>query len=143
MRIWPGLRTEYAWLPVHHAPTTTGRRQIGIAFSGHRRLVYEEAGRTVQTDHAPGVTIVTGVFPVVAAGGLLWLLGAGLQFASVIALTISFGLGLSATRYPPATPIHNGNQALRPRHGQAPRGSVVLEAQPRGPQSARADRCSL
>ena len=43
------------------------------------------------------VTIVTGVFPVVAAGGLLWLLGAGLQFASVIALTISFGLGLSAT----------------------------------------------
>jgi predicted RND superfamily exporter protein len=43
------------------------------------------------------VTIVTGVFPVVAAGGLLWLLGSGLQFASVIALTISFGLGLSAT----------------------------------------------
>jgi predicted RND superfamily exporter protein len=43
------------------------------------------------------VTIVTGVFPVVAAGGLLWVIGAGLQFASVIALTISFGLGLSAT----------------------------------------------
>ncbi len=43
------------------------------------------------------VTIVTGVFPVVAAGGLLWVLGSGLQFASVIALTISFGLGLSAT----------------------------------------------
>ena len=43
------------------------------------------------------VTIVTGVFPVVAAGGLLWALGSGLQFASVIALTISFGLGLSAT----------------------------------------------
>ncbi len=43
------------------------------------------------------VTIVTGVFPVVAAGGLLWCLGAGMQFASVIALTISFGLGLSAT----------------------------------------------
>jgi predicted RND superfamily exporter protein len=43
------------------------------------------------------VTIVTGVFPVVAAGGLLWALGLGMQFASVIALTISFGLGLSAT----------------------------------------------
>ncbi len=43
------------------------------------------------------VTVVTGVFPVVAAGGLLWVLGFGLQFASVIALTISFGLGLSAT----------------------------------------------
>ena len=43
------------------------------------------------------VTIVTGIFPVVAAGALLWILGAGMQFASVIALTISFGLGLSAT----------------------------------------------
>ena len=42
-------------------------------------------------------TIVTGIFPVVAAGSLLWAIGAGLQFASVIALTVSFGLGLSAT----------------------------------------------
>ena len=38
-----------------------------------------------------------GVFPVVAAGILLRLLGDGLQFASVIALIVSFGLGLSAT----------------------------------------------
>jgi predicted RND superfamily exporter protein len=28
---------------------------------------------------------------------VLWLLGEGLQFASVVALTVSFGLGLSAT----------------------------------------------
>jgi predicted RND superfamily exporter protein len=39
-----------------------------------------------------------GVFPVFAAGSLLRLLGDGLQFASVIALIVSFGLGLSATR---------------------------------------------
>ena len=38
-----------------------------------------------------------GVFPVFAAGSLLRLLGDGLQFASVIALIVSFGLGLSAT----------------------------------------------
>jgi predicted RND superfamily exporter protein len=43
------------------------------------------------------VTIPTGIFPVVAAGALLWALGSGMQFASVIALTVSFGLGLSAT----------------------------------------------
>src|ERR1700759_2868584 len=64
VRNWPGLRTEYAWLPVHGRPTTTGRQQIGSAFSQHRRLVYETAGRTVQADHAPGVTIVTGAAPV-------------------------------------------------------------------------------
>src|SRR5579871_845752 len=43
------------------------------------------------------VSILPGVFPIVAAGNLLWALGDGLQFASVIALTVSFGLGLSAT----------------------------------------------
>ena len=41
--------------------------------------------------------ILPGIFPVVLAGTVLWLLGEGLQFASVVALTVSFGLGLSAT----------------------------------------------
>ncbi|MGA2042166.1 MAG: MMPL family transporter [Roseiarcus sp.] len=38
-----------------------------------------------------------GIFPILTAGALLRLLGDGLQFSSVIALTVSFGLGLSAT----------------------------------------------
>jgi predicted RND superfamily exporter protein len=43
------------------------------------------------------VSVLPGIFPVVLAGTILWLLGQGLQFASVVALTVSFGLGLSAT----------------------------------------------
>src|SRR3982075_1269693 len=42
-------------------------------------------------------TILPGIFPVVLAGMVLWAIGEGLQFASVVALTVSFGLGLSAT----------------------------------------------
>lgn len=42
-------------------------------------------------------TIMPGIFPVVLSGLVLWVLGQGLQFASVVALTVSFGLGLSAT----------------------------------------------
>lgn len=42
-------------------------------------------------------SVLPGIFPVVLAGTLLWLMGEGLQFASVVALTVSFGLGLSAT----------------------------------------------
>jgi uncharacterized protein len=42
-------------------------------------------------------TIMPGIFPVLLSGMVLWLLGEGLQFASVVALTVSFGLGLSAT----------------------------------------------
>ena len=42
-------------------------------------------------------SILPGLFPIVLAGCLLLVTGLGLQFASVIALTVSFGLGLSAT----------------------------------------------
>ncbi|WP_131196661.1 MMPL family transporter [Lichenihabitans psoromatis] len=42
-------------------------------------------------------SILPGIFPVVMSGALLWFLGEGLQFVSVVALTVSFGLGLSAT----------------------------------------------
>jgi uncharacterized protein len=41
--------------------------------------------------------ILPGIFPVVASGALLSATGQGLQFASVVALIVSFGLGLSAT----------------------------------------------
>src|SRR3982075_3923323 len=41
--------------------------------------------------------ILPGIFPVVLSGMILWALGEGLQFASVVALTVSFGLGVSAT----------------------------------------------
>src|SRR5450432_1281416 len=41
--------------------------------------------------------ILPGIFPVVLSGTVLYLMGQGLQFASVVALTVSFGLGLSAT----------------------------------------------
>ena len=66
-------------------------------------------------------TVVTGIFPVVAAGALLWLLGAGLQFASVIALTVSFGLGLSAT-------IHFLNRLWRERRAQEDPAEAVRRA---------------
>ncbi|WP_407341120.1 efflux RND transporter permease subunit [Methylocapsa polymorpha] len=42
-------------------------------------------------------SILPGIFPVVASGAALHAMGQGLQFASIVALTVSFGLGLSAT----------------------------------------------
>jgi predicted RND superfamily exporter protein len=42
-------------------------------------------------------SILPGIFPILVSGMLLWLMGQGLQFASIVALTVSFGLGLSAT----------------------------------------------
>jgi uncharacterized protein len=42
-------------------------------------------------------SILPGIFPVVLSGSVLLWAGEGLQFISVVALTVSFGLGLSAT----------------------------------------------
>jgi hypothetical protein len=64
------------------------------------------------------VAILPGIFPIVLSGAALWLMGEGLQFASVVALTVSFGLGLSAT-------IHFLNRLrLEYRHGEDPAEGV-------------------
>jgi predicted RND superfamily exporter protein len=60
------------------------------------------------------VSILPGIFPIVVSGAVLWVMGEGLQFASIVALTVSFGLGLSAT-------IHYLNRLrLEYRHGEDP-----------------------
>lgn len=65
------------------------------------------------------VSLMPGLFPIVAAGALLWALGEGLQFASVVALIVAFGLGLDAT-------IHYLNRLrLEERPGEAPEESIV------------------
>jgi predicted RND superfamily exporter protein len=66
-------------------------------------------------------SILPAIFPIVASGGLLWLLGEGLQFASVVALTVSFGLGLSAT-------IHFLNRLRLEDHPGESSGAVVERA---------------
>ncbi|MFY9876514.1 MAG: MMPL family transporter [Rhodomicrobium sp.] len=58
--------------------------------------------------------ILPAIFPILASGVLLWFVGSGLQFASIVALTVSFGLGLSAT-------IHFLNRLrLEDKPGQSP-----------------------
>ncbi len=42
------------------------------------------------------VSLLPGLFPVVTSGALLWLKGEGLEFASVVALLVVFGLGVDA-----------------------------------------------
>ena len=43
------------------------------------------------------VAILPGLFPIVISGAVLWWFDEGLQFASIVALTVAFGLGLDAT----------------------------------------------
>lgn len=63
-------------------------------------------------------SILPGIFPILVSGTVLWAMGQGLQFASIVALTVSFGLGLSAT-------IHFLNRLrLEDRPGEDPAVAV-------------------
>lgn len=66
-------------------------------------------------------SILPGIFPVVLSGTVLYVLGEGLQFASVVALTVSFGLGLSAT-------IHFLNRLRREEKPGVDEGEAVQRA---------------
>ncbi len=94
----PGYKIDVTGLAVIAARNSAGMIQkLGQGLTLEFAVVAMFIGLAFRSIPVTLVTIVTGVFPVAAAGGLLWALGSGMQFASVIALTISFGLGLSAT----------------------------------------------
>jgi AraC family transcriptional regulator len=57
---WPGMRSEYAWLPPRHGASTTEPQQVGVSFSRHRSAVYEAAGRAERSDIAAGAVFVSG-----------------------------------------------------------------------------------
>ncbi len=50
VRTWPGMRSEYSWIPPGEAPSQTGPHQVGVSFSRHRAAVFESAERTVGAD---------------------------------------------------------------------------------------------
>jgi AraC family transcriptional regulator len=64
VRHWPGMRSEYAWLAPHEDATITKAHQVGVAFSGHDRLMYSVGGRGITADIPPGSTIVSGDAPI-------------------------------------------------------------------------------
>lgn len=63
VRQWPGMRSEYSWIPPGAGPTRTEPGQVGVSFSHHRAVVYEFASRTVEADIAGGSVFVTGPDP--------------------------------------------------------------------------------
>ncbi len=64
------------------------------------------------------ISILPGLFPVVTAGALLWVTSGGLEFSSVVALLVVFGLGIDAL-------IHFLNRLrMEERPGEAPEHAI-------------------
>ncbi len=68
MRRWPGMRSEYSWIPPHDGPTVTKPHQIGVSFTAHRGLEYLRGGRAHRLDIASGTVFVTGAEPITWTG---------------------------------------------------------------------------
>ena len=86
-------------MPVSRARRGSAGGQANRFLGVDRRLAFVAAfiGLAFRSPVVMLISVLPGLFPIVLAGSVLWLTGQGLQFASVIALTVSFGLGLSAT----------------------------------------------
>jgi uncharacterized protein len=84
-------------------PVVAARNSAGMINKLNRALTVEFVfiaafvGLAFRSARIGLACLPSGIFPIVAAGSVLRLLGDGLQFSGVVALTVSFGLGLSAT----------------------------------------------
>jgi AraC family transcriptional regulator len=61
---WPGMRSEYAWIPAGCGPTRTKPNQVGVSFSAHRGVVFQTANQTVEADIPAGSVFVTSQDPI-------------------------------------------------------------------------------
>lgn len=59
-RHWPGMRSEYAWLPPHDGFSVTDAYQIGASFTNHHDLVFHHAGHESVRSVEAGAVFVTG-----------------------------------------------------------------------------------
>jgi predicted RND superfamily exporter protein len=87
--------TGLAAIAARNSATMIGKLNHGLTIE----IVFVAAfiGLAFRSIFVMFLSILPGIFPIVLSGTVLWALGEGLQFASIVALTVAFGLGLSAT----------------------------------------------
>jgi predicted RND superfamily exporter protein len=108
-------------------PVIAARNSAGMINKLNRALTVEFVfiaafiGLAFRSARVGLACLPSGIFPIVAAGTLLRVLGYGLQFSGVIALTVSFGLGLSAT-------IHFLNRMTQRRRNEEDPAIAVEQA---------------
>ena len=114
-RAHPEYRISVSGLAVIAARNSAAMIQkINLSLTAEMIFVSGLIGLAFRSLLAGVVSLLPGLFPVVTSGALLALTGEGLQFASIVALTVAFGLGLNAT-------IHYLNRLrLEDRPGQDP-----------------------
>lgn len=94
----PDYRISVSGLAVIAARNSAAMIQkINLMLTAEMVIVSALIGLAFRSVLVGVVSLLPGLFPIVTAGASLALTGEGLQFASIIALTVAFGLGLNAT----------------------------------------------
>jgi uncharacterized protein len=118
----PGYGIAVTGLPVIAARNSAGMiDKLNRALTVEFVFIAAFIGLAFRSIRVGLACLPSGIFPVVAAGSLLRVLGYGLQFSGVVALFVSFGLGLSAT-------IHFLNRMTQRRRGEEDPAIAVEQA---------------
>lgn len=97
-RAHPDYRVSVSGLAVIAARNSASMIQkINLMLTAEMVFVSALIGLAFRSLLVGVVSLIPGLFPVVTSGALLALSGEGMQFASIVALTVAFGLGLNAT----------------------------------------------
>ena len=118
----PGYAIAVTGLAVIAAQSSAGMiNKLNRALTVEFAFIAAFVGLAFRSVRVGLACLMPGIFPVVAAGSLLRLFGLGLQFSGIVALTVSFGLGLSAT-------IHFLNRMTQKRRGEEDPAIAVEQA---------------
>jgi predicted RND superfamily exporter protein len=94
---YPGYKIAVTGLPAIAARNSAAMiSKINLSLTAEMIFVSLFIGLVFRSLLLGLVSLLPGLFPVVTSGALLAITGEGLQFASIVALTVAFGLGLNA-----------------------------------------------
>jgi hypothetical protein len=114
-RAHPGFTIQVTGLPAIAARNSASMiQQLNHALAVEVVLVAVLLGLAFRSLFVGAISLLPGLFPIVASGALLAAIGSGLEFASIVALIVIFGLGVDGL-------IHFLNRLRREeRDGEAP-----------------------
>ncbi|MGH1418260.1 MAG: efflux RND transporter permease subunit [Hyphomicrobiaceae bacterium] len=71
--------------------------ELNVGLVGDMFVIFIFLGIALRSALAGVVSVLPSLFPIFATGALLWASGEGLQFASIIAITVAFALAIDST----------------------------------------------
>jgi hypothetical protein len=94
----PGYEISVTGLPAIAARNSAKLiEELNWGLVGDIFLVFIFLGVALRSMLAGIASILPSLFPIFATGSLLWIFGQGLQFASIIAITVAFSLAIDST----------------------------------------------